>query len=557
MNERTSLKQFEQFLPVGIEKKKNNGIVYAVVYTRVSSLEQFQNNGSLESQEKICTRLAEQMKLPILARFGGTYESAKSEERKEFKRMMDFVKNSKENIRFIIVSDTDRFSRTGPNAIFLTAQLREKGIQVVAASSPLDSLTPIGAFQQNIQLLFSHFDNQLRREKTVRGMIQKFEKGYYFSMLPMGYERIKAGNDSKIVINKTGQAIAKAFVWKAEEGMRSSEIAGRLNKLGINIREKQLSRIFRNMFYCGLLSNSMLNGKIVEGQNWEPLVTKETFLKANDVLKLFHKSHDYNKENEHVPLRNFISCAKCGVNWTGYIVKKKGLHYYKCNTVGCKCNMSAKKLHTEFVAYLHNFEVNSSVIAPLKKQLQLTFEYMNQALYKQKEEVLKKKNELLQKIESVEEKFIEGDIEKELYQKYHAKYESQLAELAGEEEKQQIPLSNSENFVVFSISLCQNLSKIWASGSLDSKMKLQKIVFPEGLSYDLPNHTYRTKRVNSVILQVSHLAKVLAENKKGNSSNIEMNSLQVPQEGIEPPRPKAHDFESCASTSSAKKPFLK
>ncbi len=34
-------------------------------------------------------------------------------------------------------------------------------------------------------------------------------------------------------------------------------------------------------------------------------------------------------------------------------------------------------------------------------------------------------------------------------------------------------------------------------------------------------------------------------------------NLLVPQEGIEPPRPKAHDFESCASTSSATEAVFK
>ena len=53
----TDLKLFEQFIPKEPKKtKKATGTVYAVVYTRVSSLEQFQTNGSLESQEKICTR---------------------------------------------------------------------------------------------------------------------------------------------------------------------------------------------------------------------------------------------------------------------------------------------------------------------------------------------------------------------------------------------------------------------------------------------------------------------------------------------------------------------
>ena len=99
--------------------------------------------------------------------------------------------------------------------------------------------------------------------------------------------------------------------------------------------------------------------------------------------------------------------------------------------------------------------------------------------------------------------------------------------------------------------MCQNLSKMWGSSTLSNKMKLQKIVFPDGLSYDYSNQAYRTTRVNSIIAQISHLAKVSDENKKGNCSDIENNSPLVPKVGIEPTRPRAHDFESCASTNSA------
>ena len=46
--------------------------------------------------------------------FGGTYESAKTDDRKEFNRMLSFVKRSK-NITYVIVYSYERFSRSGIN----------------------------------------------------------------------------------------------------------------------------------------------------------------------------------------------------------------------------------------------------------------------------------------------------------------------------------------------------------------------------------------------------------------------------------------------------------
>ena len=54
----------------------------SVIYTRVSTKEQAENNMSLETQRKICEQYANKNGYIILESFGGTYESAKNDERK-------------------------------------------------------------------------------------------------------------------------------------------------------------------------------------------------------------------------------------------------------------------------------------------------------------------------------------------------------------------------------------------------------------------------------------------------------------------------------------------
>ena len=68
----------------------------AVIYTRVSTKEQADTNQSLETQKKYCLQYALKHDLNLLGFFGGTYESAKTDERNEFNRMIRFVKNQKE-----------------------------------------------------------------------------------------------------------------------------------------------------------------------------------------------------------------------------------------------------------------------------------------------------------------------------------------------------------------------------------------------------------------------------------------------------------------------------
>ena len=96
---------FDQFAKKGKgQKLRTDG--KAVIYTRVSTKEQAENNASLETQLKYCKELADKKGLEVSDYFGGTYESAKSDERKEFQKMLNYVKR-RSNVGYIIVYSYD------------------------------------------------------------------------------------------------------------------------------------------------------------------------------------------------------------------------------------------------------------------------------------------------------------------------------------------------------------------------------------------------------------------------------------------------------------------
>jgi site-specific DNA recombinase len=63
----------------------------AIVYTRVSSKEQMDKNLSLDFQKKYIDEYATRNDVNVIEYFGGTYESAKTDGRKEFTRMLEFI----------------------------------------------------------------------------------------------------------------------------------------------------------------------------------------------------------------------------------------------------------------------------------------------------------------------------------------------------------------------------------------------------------------------------------------------------------------------------------
>ena len=211
-NNELLLKQFAK--GKGAEEK-DVGIQNCVIYTRVSSKEQMDTNQSLEWQKKYCVDYAVKHKLDVKGFFGGTYESAKSDERKEFTRMLKFVKASKEKISFILVYSLDRFSRTGDSAIYIAGELKKTGVNIMAVTQPIDTNSHAGVLQQNIQFIFGKYDNDLRRQKTIDGMREKLLRGDWIGNAPTGYSFVKGMERQTIVINEKGELIKQAFVWRA------------------------------------------------------------------------------------------------------------------------------------------------------------------------------------------------------------------------------------------------------------------------------------------------------------------------------------------------------
>jgi len=91
--------------------------------------------------------------------------------------------------------------------------------------------------------------------------------------------------------------------------------------------------------------------------------------------------HDKDKVN--LPLKVFTKCEKCGTPMTGYLVKKKGIYYYKCSrTKGCRVNKSAKSLHQMFQNLVSVFHIDKDehdlIKVVLSEQMNVFFKSKNE-----------------------------------------------------------------------------------------------------------------------------------------------------------------------------------
>ncbi|WEK34961.1 MAG: recombinase family protein [Candidatus Pseudobacter hemicellulosilyticus] len=519
---------------------------FVVTLSRVSTKKQV-DGLSLENQNKYYDEHAERTGKEIVARFGKTHESASTDERKEFKWMLEFVKkNNRQNvakkISEIWVYMTDRFSRTGVGGMGIAEELREKyGVALYSLAQPTNVKEESGVFSQNMQFLMSNYENKLRRKRMIDGMTAKFEKGEWVTKPPQGYSVIKNKKERKIVVNEEGKKIRQAFIWKAE-GMKNDEIIKRLRAMGLKMYKQQLTKIFKKPFYCGLINHGLLDGRIVQG-NHEPMISPELFLKVNEIYQNttgYGVSHE--RENKYLPLKVYAKCKVCGQPFTGYARKKKTKktilvnYYYKCRTTGCRCNKNADSLHLVFKDLLAKYKVKDNLIPVVYYKLANAYNEASKASVEQVPLLKAQLTEIEKKLENIEEKYYAlGQMSRETFEKFQMKYQTERSEISKLLAESAASISTLNEQVHEAVQYCSKVFQIWDSSEIGVKDLLQKLIFPEGIEYNRENDTFRPLKTNFIFELISRQIRVSDENKKGINHTFDDLSPAAEREGFEPP----------------------
>jgi site-specific DNA recombinase len=525
------IKDFEKLY--GLGEKKNNR-KKAIIYTRVSTKEQADNNTSLATQKKFCEDYARNHGYEVAEYFGGTYESAKTDERKEFQRMIKYARQNS-TIGFILIYSYDRFSRSGANASYIADELKKQGILLIAVTQKVDTSNAGGIMQQDFFFLLSRFDNEMRRDKTKTGMSELLRKGYWLWTPPRGYintNRYHRAVDWNIVINEEGKLLRKGFEWRVKNTYSSAEIVRRLNTLGMKIDERRLHEIFKNPFYCGILITRMLPGEVIIGKH-EAIVSQEDFLSIN-APESKAVSKVYDTMSLELPLKKSLHCQKCGSLMTGFYVKDKNLYYYKCQKKCIGVNISANLIHRTFKEKLHEYHADDVMLKSeiLPEVMHVKLHEMSQTDVNEHAATKSKLTQTKKDLETIEERYATGKIDTLMYNKFSEKYTNEISEL---EEKLSNPVHSSSNLkkcIENGLAIAGKLKYIWENGDLFDKHKLQHLLFPDGFAYDKENKRVLTFRTNVFFDLIHSISTAFAEIKSGDPINFNQISARVTPEGF-------------------------
>ena len=521
-----------------VQRNENKGIL---VYTRVSSKDQ-ESNKSLIVQLEQLRKFARANKFEVLGEFGGTYESASGDfTRKEFSRLINYVRSMKDKPYGILLNTINRFSRTGGSGVALATELVEVlGVHLFDISACKDTTTEEGKLEIYRDLLKACQENLDRKKHTLPGLEKSLREGNWIGVAPRGYDQYghKVKNirlyspKQKIVVNHEGELLKRAWKWKLE-GEKDFVIIQKLADLGLKLSKQAISDMWRNPFYAGLVAHKLLDGDVVKGK-WEFLVKPYDFIIIQEMLKVNNVGYKQDKANPNRPLMGFIRCSDCGNKFTGYENKAKGLHYYKCQ--GCEkgsinantTNKSKSKgANNLFQDLLTNIQLTEDLKDLFQKQLRYTYEALT-GESEQENTIINKNIEKLEKeLKELKMRNAKGLIDDiDIYNELKMELEESISDLKRKWNVENSKISNLDKFIDYSVSISSNISNYWSSSDIYTKKRIQELVFPEGISLDIKNRRYLTKKTN-IVFEINSVISKGSEgiNENGSEETSEPSSM--------------------------------
>ena len=469
----------------------------AVIYIRVSTSEQAENNLSLDSQLDSCKEYADRLGYNVLEVFREEGQSAKTANRDEFLRAIEFCRTNKDKVEVFVVWKLDRFSRNSADHHAVKGMLVSLGVKLESVTEPIDD-SATGQLMESILAGFAEFDNKLRAERSRVGMVRRSEQGSWQHGSPTGYDCVRDAQGRPTLKPNSNSELIKKILLAFNSGtysqrglMDMAEDIGLTNKKGKPFGKQTISNWLRNPVYAGLIKTSMTE-ESVPGLH-EPLITLEQFQENQNILAGKKKYFSASNTKEDFPLKTngFLKCAVCSNSLTASNTRGNGGLYprYSCTT--CKSavlkkpvSVGKERIHEEFYELLDSITPSESVLRLFETVLLKQWDLHYQETRSLRRELDRKLIELEDFRSKTTNKFITGDITKEEKESINANTDSEIITAQLKRSEYQEQEVDSKTLVTYATTFIKNAKKLWQDAPFEQKVWFQKLVFPEGLEYE-------------------------------------------------------------------------
>ncbi len=334
----------------------------AVIYCRVSSKEQTQNL-SLQTQQEACLDHSRRLGLDAVEVFIEEGESAKTINRTEFTRMLDYCKANRGKVSAVLVYSVNRFARNQFDHYAIRAKLHGWGIKLLSVTEPIDD-SKEGRLMEGVLASLSQYDNDAKAERTVVGMKTAAKSGRWIWVAPIGYLNDKSAPGGMVHDPERAPLVRKGFELYASGRFTKEAVRRKLDANGLRSRggrrigPEVFSALLKNPLYGGWIDVEAW-GERIPG-SFPPIVPPELYCKVQALLEgraITPTPHE--RENPDFPLRHFTRCAACSTPLTASWSKGRSARYayYRCRNGQCLAvNQRKEQVEARFVGYLESLQ---------------------------------------------------------------------------------------------------------------------------------------------------------------------------------------------------------
>jgi len=458
----------------------------AVGYIRLSFKDQ--SRYSLDAQESSIREYCIKNGLELITLFKDNGQRSTTFDRLDFRALESFVRRHKGLIRYLIIMEHDRFSRDLSEALSKINKLeRDYGIKVVSVDEPLDIDPSDPSTFINRAFRYATANTELLniRSRTKRGIKRARLEGRFINKAPFGYRNGRDHSGKGILILQTEEAkIIRSIFKDYIAGLTFKQTTFNAQQIGFKLTgHNAIGRLLSSCLYAGLIKIK----KNDEATKYIKALHKAIISEADFwlVQEMMGKNKPSKlKLSKDFPLKGLLKCH-CGKYMTaGWSRGRKQYYlYYHCITHRA-LNVPDNIVHKQFEQILKSLELTSEQILYLKKELPARLEILLSEEKYQIDARQRMIQELDQKMNSLEEHFIEKHLDFETFSNWSTKYNV---------ERQQIEqnIAELENYISILVQTVQLLLKELHSvydicrqcGQIQRQMIL-KLVFRYGLSFE-------------------------------------------------------------------------
>ena len=262
-----------------------------------------------------------------------------SDNRDEFQRMISDANNGL--IDIIITKSISRFARNTMDTLKYVRMLKDENIAIIFEKENINTLTMNGEMLLTILSSLAQQESESLSANTKMGLKMKMKRGELVGQAScLGYDYDK--EKKKLIINEEEAKIVKYIFNRYTSGIGCFVLARELTEKGYKTKignttwsDSSVRGIIKNEKYVGdilmgktftldpiskrRLDNFGEEEKYYIKNNHEPIISREQFNKAKEILEKRSKNHNQGRMKKHslkYAFSSIMKCAYCGGNIT-------------------------------------------------------------------------------------------------------------------------------------------------------------------------------------------------------------------------------------------------